>query len=159
MSFLAKRSSVIFIMWIIMCSSSRTTFSKISKLMNMHSMFAIRIQSFNRACNFGWWSQLILTEGYYSSYLWLIWIKYTNGMSFGISTEILIHKKRTKTQSRKYTQTSFQHYYYLWQLYKHHKSYNSIIYSHPNTINIKIMLFLYTNVSYPNIKIICFLAF
>ena len=116
MPFLAERPSMTFVMWIVMSASRGASFRKVSELVNMHSMFTIWIQSFDRAGDLSGLIQPILTERYDSPHFGFIRIQYTDGMPFGVGISILVHEERTETQSCEYAQASFKHYY-LWQLF------------------------------------------
>jgi hypothetical protein len=53
---------VIFLLWVEMSSSCYASLSKVSILMNMDSMLAVRVKSFNNDCNFNWAKQIFLAE-------------------------------------------------------------------------------------------------
>jgi hypothetical protein len=84
---------MLLIMRVEMCSSSGTALGEISKLVNMNSMFLIRVESFDRACDFDGGVDVVLTERGKSSHVRLIRVEYTDGMSLGIRGFVIVEEE------------------------------------------------------------------
>ena len=93
MSFLAEWTTVVFIMRIIVCACSGASLREISILMNMYSMLAIRVESFDRACYFDWGLYRILTEGDESSNIGLVGVEDADGVSFSINVLLSVEEE------------------------------------------------------------------
>lgn len=75
--------------------------SWVSILVDMHSVFAIRVQALNRAYYFDWRLNGILTEGRKTHYLRVQGVKNANSVSPCIDFLRAIEQKRRKSQREK----------------------------------------------------------
>jgi hypothetical protein len=79
-----------FYVGVVVRSSSSTSLSEISKLMNMDSMFSVGLQSFDRECDFGGGIDTVLAERSDASHVGLVGVENTDSVSFGIWSNVVV---------------------------------------------------------------------
>lgn len=100
MSNLTEGASMVLISWVVVGSGSRASFCKISELMDMNTMFCVRVKAFDSAGNVSRSANVLLAKGYDSSNVGVMGIKNANCMPFCIRNVLsLIQEKRSKASS------------------------------------------------------------
>lgn len=92
--FLGEGSAMSFFMRVVMWSSGGASLSEITKLVHMYTMFPIRSESFDRACDFSWGVDVILAKGDKAANGRVIGIEYADSVAFGVGLFKVVEEER-----------------------------------------------------------------